>query len=322
MSSEGSKPTRQDQAAAWFAAERAGAMLVEQRAEFDAWRSDPRNQAALDVMYELWDDLAVLKGASAPEAAPKPVARQRFLAPLLALASAGIVAAVVGALLMQTPEKTLQTVAGEQKTQSMPDGSLIAVNVATAVSYKVHEGERSVTLSEGEAAFSVAPDASAPFVVRAGDFEVRAVGTAFNIKQRDGVIQVSVSEGKVTICRADSQSGSDVLATLAAGQRLEFASAFSPDSFKAAPVSVPPEQVAEWRMRIVTYENAPVRAVIEDFNRYFDRKLLAEDPELLSRQVTIRLKVDDRERALALLAALLDARVDHTNTGDILRVQF
>lgn len=318
MSSEENKPSRQDQAAAWFAAERAGAMLVEQRSEFDAWRSDPRNQAALDVMYELWDDLAVLKGAKTAKAAPPAPAKRRYLAPALVAASLIVATIVATGWLLTPPGTTLQTAAGEQKTQSMPDGSLIAVNVASAVSYTVRDNERAVTLSDGEAAFFVTPDAKKPFVVRAGDFEVRAIGTTFNVRQRDGQIQVSVSEGKVEICRAGGHGAEAVLATLTAGQKLNFSAGFSEASFKAAPLSIPPDQVSEWRMRIVTYENAPVREVIEDFNRYFDRKLIAEDAEILSRQVTIRLRVDDRERALETLASLLDVRITRSEKGDLL----
>jgi transmembrane sensor len=226
---------------------------------------------------------------------------------------------IAASWLLRPPETTLQTAAGEQKTQSMPDGSLIAVNVASAVSYTVRDNERAVTLSKGEAAFFVTPDAKKPFVVRAGDYEVRAVGTTFNVRQRDGHIQVSVSEGKVEVCRATGQGADAVLATLTAGQKLDFAAEFSEASFKAAPLPIPPDQVSEWRMRIVTYENAPVRDLIEDFNRYFDKKLMAEDDEILSRQVTIRLRVDDRERALETLASLLDVRIERTERGELLR---
>jgi transmembrane sensor len=297
-------------------------MLVEQRAEFDAWRADPRNQAALDAMYELWEDLAVLKGAapSAPPALAPASTGRRYLVPIIAAAASLLFAVVVGAGWLLTPRgTTLQTAAGEQKTQSMPDGSLIAVNVASALSYRIRDNERAVTLTEGEAAFSVTPDAERPFVVRAGDFEVRAVGTAFNVKQRDGMIEVSVSEGTVQICKATGARESEVLATLVAGQRLDFPAGFSEPSFASAPAQIQADQVSEWRMRIVSYENTPVRDVIEDFNRYFERKLFAEDAEILSRQVTIRLRVDDRERAIETLAGLLGVRVERSEKGEILR---
>ncbi|MDP3737529.1 MAG: FecR domain-containing protein [Hyphomonadaceae bacterium] len=314
MSSDATKLSRQDQAAKWFAAERAGVMLVEQRAEFDAWKADPRNMAALDAMRELWDDLAVLKG-SEPTPAKKP--RSLFL-PAAAAVAALLIGGIATASLMSAPADTpIVTAEGQQKTQSMPDGSVIAVNVASNVSYKFTETERLVTLSEGEAAFSVKPDPDKPFVVRVGGLEVRAVGTSFNVRQRDGVLQVSVSEGQVQLCRMTG-SGESVIANLSAGQLLRLPASLPVAATPPSPVSIPPSQVSEWRMRVVTYEDATVREVIEDFNRYFDRKLLVAQPELLDRRVTIRLQVENREGAIDTLAALLDARVIRRKNADSL----
>lgn len=308
-------PSRQDEAARWFAAERAGAMLIEQKAEFEAWKQDPRNMAALEAMRELWDDLAILKGQ---EPAPRSAARPRQA---LAIAAALFVVAVgglTGVLMLGHGGATIiATAIGQQETQSMPDGSLIAVNVASNVSYRVTEDERVVTLSEGEAAFTVRPDAAKPFVVRTGDWEIRAVGTTFNVRQRDGAANVAVSEGTVEVCRVTG-SGREVVAVLNAGQLLALGADM--ERQLSAPVPVRPDQVAEWRMRVVTYEDASVEEVVEDFNRYFERKLTVEQQELLSRRVTIRLRVDDRERAIETLAGLLGARVFRSDQRDRLAV--
>jgi transmembrane sensor len=320
MPSDTDRPSRQDEAAAWFAAERAGVMLVEQRAAFDAWRADPRNQAALDAMRELWDDLAVLKGA-APEpaaSAPRPTRTRGRLAAMAALVLLVIGASGTAWWLLQPGPASIVTVAGQQKSQSLPDGSVIAVNVASTVAYDISDKERSVTLAQGEAAFSVRADPARPFVVRTGDYEIRAVGTAFNVRQRDGVIDVAVSEGKVEICRAAGAAGAAVLTRLAAGELLRFPATFSPATFDGSPKPVPVGQISEWRMRIVTYEDAPVSEVIEDFNRYFDQKLTVEDADLRKRRVTVRLRVDDRVHAIETLASLLDARLITLGASDIL----
>lgn len=314
MSSDATKLSRQDQAANWFAAERAGVMLVEQRAEFEAWKADPRNMAALDAMRELWDDLAVLKGKD-PALAKRPLSR------FLPLAAAMVVLVIVGLaavnLTLIRSDTPIVTAEGQQKTQSMPDGSVIAVNVASAVSYNFTDTERRVTLTDGEAAFFVKPDPDKPFVVRVGDLEVRAVGTSFNVRQRDGVLQVSVSEGQVQLCRMTGAVES-VIANLSAGQVLQIPASMPAAAVTPAPASIPPSQVSEWRMRVVTYEDATVRLVVEDFNRYFERKLLVSQPDLLDRRVTVRLQVENRERAIETLAALLDVHAIRSKDVDSL----
>jgi transmembrane sensor len=155
-------------------------------------------------------------------------------------------------------------------------------------------------------------------VVRVGDYEVRAVGTAFNVRQRDGSLQVAVSEGHVQVCRLSASGEYAVVANLSAGQLIKFAAAQTDPAASPALVSVPTAQVAEWRMRIVTYEDVTVREVVDDFNRYFDQKLSVAQPELMEQRVTIRLQVEDRERAIQTLAGLLGARVIRTERGDAL----
>lgn len=317
MPSDATRPSRQDQAAAWFAAERAGVMLVEQRAEFEAWRSDPRNQAALDAMRELWADLAVLKGN---EPAPPKVAKHRSLVPMVAAVAAILVAGFVATSLLLAPsDKAIVTAEGQQTTESMPDGSVVAVNVASNVTYRFTDTQRLVTLENGEAAFSVKPDPAKPFVVRVGDLEIRAVGTSFNVRERDGTIQVAVSEGRVELCRI-AKSGEELsIAYLDAGELLKLPSSIPREMQIASPVAVPPSQVSEWRMRIVTYEDATVKEVVEDLNRYFEQKLVVEEPSLLSRRITIRLRVDNRDRAIETLANLLEVKVLSSRGGEVLR---
>jgi transmembrane sensor len=313
MSEDEAKPSRQYQAAAWFAAERAGLMFAEQRADFDAWRADPRNEAALSAMRDLWDDMAVLKNKPRPASAP---AKRRIALPAAAALLLIVLGGAFATRMIRFDDTAIETIAGQQKTQSTPDGSVIAVNVASNVTYRITDARRLVRLKQGEAAFMVKPDSARPFVVRVGDYEVRATGTAFNVKERGGAIQVAVSEGKVQICRFGKDGAPIELTSLGAGQLLRFPAKYSEAGFAAMPREVAPEQVGEWRMRIVTYEDAPIRDVVEDFNRYFAQKLLVQQPELLDRRVTIRLKVDNREQAIETLADLLDAHVVRTERGE------
>lgn len=308
------KPSRQEQAAAWFAAQRAGAMLIEQREEFDLWRADPRNQAALDRMHELWGELAVLKLSG-------PAPRKALPFPRRAIAAAALLVAVIGGTVgwFALPrDPVIETIAGEQKSQSLPDGSLVTVNVASELSYAIRDDTRVVKMSDGEAAFAVKADPQRPFVVQAGDFELRAVGTAFNVRRRDGLIEVAVSEGKVQICSASGSDAGAVLATLSAGQLIRFPDIHTSGQFAVVPTTIPAEQVSEWRMRVVTYENATVREVINDFNRYFENKRLIAKGNLLERRVTIRLQVENRESAIETLAALLGVRVARVAEGEVL----
>ncbi len=302
---------RREAAAAWFAAQRRAVMSLEERAAFDEWRADPQNLAALNAMHELWGEMSALKGAAIP--------RRPILADRRRIAAGGAVAAglaLAGLLLAWGAQPlafaaTTRTAVGEQSSKTLPDGSVVELNVATRIQYRMHPHSRDVRLQEGQALFVVQKDRTRPFRVRAGDYEVRAVGTAFDVRERDGDTQVAVQEGVVVVtCMTGSQAGR-VVARLAAGEKLDLrpaAARGAPATAIVKPVAV--QSVAEWRVRTVSYEDASVAEVVEDLNRFFPEPIAGVDPALAARRVTLRLQVADRETTLRTLDALLGADLD------------
>ena len=58
---------------------------------------------------------------------------------------------------------------------------------------------RSVSLTEGEAAFDIAHDPAHPFIVAAGDHQVEVLGTAFNVLNHGDRFAVAVERGVVAV---------------------------------------------------------------------------------------------------------------------------
>ena len=89
-------------------------------------------------------------------------------------------------------------------TSTLPDGSVITLNKRSSLVYDEEFGkdERSVHL-EGEAFFAVAHDKQKPFLVKAGDVEIKVVGTSFNVRTTSGITEVIVETGLVQVRKAD-----------------------------------------------------------------------------------------------------------------------
>lgn len=89
---------------------------------------------------------------------------------------------------------------GQRASVVLPDGTKVWLNSHTKLNYKSDYGvkERSVSLS-GEAYFEVSKDTLRRFLVNAGDMEVEALGTAFNVKayEEDDEVVTTLFEGKV-----------------------------------------------------------------------------------------------------------------------------
>lgn len=293
-----------EEAGQWFAVMRRGATTLEERKAFDRWRADAGNQRALDAMHELWGELAVLKTREVAPAIRSAPSRRAVMS-VAAAATAAVLIGGAGSLVLSRLAGTeVLTGIGEQQTRDLPDGSVMAVNVDSRVNYAFND-RRLVRMDEGEAAFYVRKDPTRPFIVSAGAYDVRAVGTAFNVRRRGDAMEVSVSEGVVAIiARSDGRE----LMRLRAGEMSVLPS--NPTRAPAAVVAVPIETVAQWRMRVIEYDDVPVQALIAELNRFYGRPLRVKEAELADRRITVRLRVEDRDRTLQTVAGLLGARIE------------
>lgn len=91
---------------------------------------------------------------------------------------------------------------GQRASVILPDGTKVWLNSHTELTYTYNgdygKGNRQVVLS-GEGYFEVAKDTTLRFIVKAGEMEVEALGTTFNVKayQEDGELTTTLFEGKV-----------------------------------------------------------------------------------------------------------------------------
>jgi len=134
------------------------------------------------------------------------------------LGIAAVIAVIFGAgMLVQNmrsvPEKNFsETVeyievtapAGSRAHIVLADGSKIWLNAGTKLQYSNQFGKRDRNIKlTGEAYFSVAKRADLPFVIKAADIVITALGTVFNVKAyaEEGYVETSLESGSVKIER-------------------------------------------------------------------------------------------------------------------------
>lgn len=93
----------------------------------------------------------------------------------------------------------LQTGRGEMRTIRLPDGTKVRLEGATRLSVRYGAGARAVMLADGAAMFDVTHDPARPFTVRAGDGDVRVLGTAFRVDRTPGRMAIEVHRGAVRL---------------------------------------------------------------------------------------------------------------------------
>jgi len=300
----GRRPPRT--AAEWLAKSLSDDMSDSDYTALEQWLEVPENAKEFAIAQELW--------ARAPEFARAPraasPARHRGA---WGFAASGIAAAAAASLvwfaLVGIPETSvLVAERGDRSQTTLSDDSEILLNADSRVRVSFDRRERRIALQDGEAYFDVASDADRPFIVRAGDVRVTAVGTQFNVRAREPrVVVVDVLEGAVRVTAGDwtgvAEAGQQVRVS-AGGVRLG-----------AANVA----RVEGWRAGQIVLQSTPLAEVIEELSHFSEAPLVVADTHIGRRLVSGRFEGANVEDALAALEVAVNVRVERGQDG-VLRV--
>ena len=316
-----------------------------QQDEFLSWlTASAAHRASFERHRRMWGDFNAL-AQWRPEhgTVPNPdlLARYRRPSPWRWAAPALLAAAAVALLLVWSSANraphhaTLAFEATTYRQETLSDGSVLDLNRGAHVVVQFTAAERRVLLVQGEAQFAVAKNPARPFVVRAGGVEVRAVGTAFNVKLAGPNLEVLVTEGTVHVSQqtvvvtptsmaAGAAAGSApsaapvVLAALTAGQRtvIPVATVIAPPV--VVPASVPEiARLLDWQPRLLDFESTPLAEVVETFNRRNPQRLVIGDEELRALTIVASIRSDNVEGFVRLLEGTMGVRAERTPAGEI-----
>lgn len=320
-------PVREEatgKASEWLARLDRGLIPDEVR-ELRSWfEADPDNASALIEVAQLWDQMDSLSRLA--DLFPKPEPRRaRRVRLTLALAMSAIIAATTAWLVWAPADKSgetqaavqlvaapssyrqfFETAVGEHSTVMLPDGSELTLNTNSRVRAEFSGSMRTLNLEQGEVYVKVAHDEAKPFVVRARDRIVRAIGTAFNVEiKQDQRVEIIVSEGKVMIGVADADANSfepawleSMDTSLVAGQRATLGeSAPRIEDIDAEEIDVK----LSWREGNIVFRGEPLADALDEIGRYTRVEFVIRDEELKSIRVAGLFRAGDVDGLLATL---------------------
>lgn len=279
-------------------------------ADAEAWRAftawlerSPANLAAYERVAEADDQLEVAIGRASESESPRAT-RQRRTG--LWVGGAMAAAAAAALVVLVPPDRqpdfyAIETVAGVHQSISLPDGSEIAVNGDSRVTLDRND-RRFARLESGEALFTVASDADAPFRVEARGTEIRNIGTVFGVRADPGEVAVEVAEGAVRFDAAGQST------RLSAGERATY------NGRTMVRGSTDVAGVGGWRDGQLSFMSATFADVARDIERASGIAVSA-DPSIARRRFSGNIMIDeDRTTFRRRLGALLD--VDVRLVGD------
>ena len=210
--------------------------------------------------------------------------------------------------------QVLATAIGEHHRIDLSDGSVVILGGRSRLEWAFTQGERSLELTQGEALFTVAPDATRPFRVRAGSATIVALGTAFNIRRSGDQTVVAVTDGRVVVEPAPQLLPRALLREIKPNFRPVRVDAGEQTTTGRAGIESPRRlqdvgAVTSWQTGRLSFRLQPLRYVLEDVNRYAGKPIRAADEHIGSIVISgtvmednVGAWVESLERAFGLVA--------------------
>lgn len=274
-------------------------------AEHDAiisWiASNPRHAVAFAQIEAAWEAAERLKAVpedynDAALAGTNTIGRRLLVGGLAAAALAAVSAPIIHSLLKD--QSRYVTRKGERKVVALPDGSILTLNTASQIAVAFNKGQRVIQLIEGEALFDVAHDPSRPFIVAVRSIRFRAIGTAFNVRLRRDIVELTVTDGIVAVREEGHGNAADHGVQVVAGRGAVV---------RKGTIAVTPldrkllDQRIAWRDGVIALDDDTIDQAVEEFNRYRDHPMVIGDRRIGSLRIGGRFEVQESDRFLAVL---------------------
>jgi transmembrane sensor len=313
-------------------------MRAEDRDQLETWlASSDAHRRAYEQTGAMWGnfeasaDEGELRALRVAALATAPPPKVWFRAAAIAAGLFGI--AALGALAWHWSEReqpseavTLSlktpyvTARNQRSTVTLPDGTLVSMNLDTSMETDFSGDRRFIHLSKGQAFFEVAKDQRRPFIVSAADRTIRALGTQFDVRLDSNRVEVVLLEGRVSVDRThpallEKLMKRSTRVELRPGQRLVAAAGEAP-----AVTTTNAAHATSWREGWIIFEDQTVERAVSELNRYSDRPIVVADDAVNHMRFSGVFKIGQPDRFGAVIQELLPLSAQQGAAGETVLV--
>lgn len=198
----------------------------------------------------------------------------------------------LGARYFLTPDagqprmQTIHVPAGQRAEITLADGTAVWLNSHSTLSFpdRFPEGSRQVEL-DGEGYFTVAHDARSPFTVKTGKYDIRVLGTEFNVKayRRSEWFETALLKGSVEIAGPENDRP----------LRLKPNEVASLHEGRLQKTAIPDYNYFKWKEGLFCFEDETVEQLIEKMQLYYDIRIEVRRPSLLQHRYSGKFRIKD-----------------------------
>jgi ferric-dicitrate binding protein FerR (iron transport regulator) len=163
---------------------------------------------------------------------------------------------------------------------TLPDGSVVALNSNSKLIFpKQFKGETREVTIEGEGFFEVTPNPKKPFIINAGNAQVKVVGTSFNVSAypENETVEVVVKTGKVQVAsKIGDYISVEKQVFLTPGEK---GIIFSKKGIPEKSINIDPNYLA-WKTHDFIFDEVPLNEVFKCLEKTYHVNIDVLQPEL------------------------------------------
>lgn len=249
------------QAADWFAVLQSDSVT---QSEYEQWRkwveATPQQSEAWQRVESISQQFKEIPLSPSQQVLDRPKLRRRNALKMLLL-----VTAVGGAswqlLQSRSWKAEYRTARGDVQLFELSDHSKIWLNTGSAMDVDFNNKQRVIRFYKGEIHIQTAKGSvldNRPFIVETEFARLRALGTEFMVRQKEGGMALSVLQGKVEI----SLNNKEFSKVITAGQQVYFSEKTIDKINKLT-------QTLNWNKGVLSVDNMLLGDFVDELNRYF-----------------------------------------------------
>lgn len=211
------------------------------------------------------------------------------------------------------PQVQFESQAGV-KTDTLSDGSIVTLNKFARLDYpqKFSGNQRLVALVKGEAFFNIAHNKARPFIITTGIATIKVVGTSFNLKNKNGWVEVIVETGIVQVTNGRDKS----TVMLKAGD----VASLNPETGGFIKFRNRDNLYTYYRSNELSFKNIPLPRLVAALNEIYGTNIIIGRKELNTLQMTGNLKMmDGPETILKVIELTLNITAEKQQDKIILK---
>jgi ferric-dicitrate binding protein FerR (iron transport regulator) len=206
------------------------------------------------------------------------------------------------------------------KTFTLPDGTLVSLNSNTHLKYPKRFGKNTrEVIIEGEAFFDVKPNKNKPFIIHAGNAQIKVIGTSFSVSAYPNakLMEVIVKTGKVQVLNNTSETEQNKELILTPGDKGTLV--YSSNALLKTTNHDP--NFLAWKTHDLIFRATSLGEVISNLEKVYKVNIRLDDPNLNGLLLTAHFKDYSLDFILTVIETTFKMETQKINGQYILKTK-